>query len=70
MKNKKEIINLISIISNLGFSLTILVFIGYFIGNKLDHYFQSNGLLLALSVIIFILLGFVSFLTFILRILK
>lgn len=70
MKNRKDLVHLISIISNLGFSLTIIVFIGYYIGNRLDQYFQSNGLLLALSVIISLIIGFVGFLSAILKLVK
>ncbi len=61
MKINKDFISTLSTVSNLGFSLCILVFIGYFIGNKLDHYFQTNGILLAIFIILSILTGFIGF---------
>ncbi|MGC8846760.1 MAG: AtpZ/AtpI family protein [Candidatus Hydrogenedens sp.] len=39
----------------------MFVFFGYFIGNKLDQYFQTNGILLAIFIILSILTGFIGF---------
>ncbi len=70
MKVNKDFINTISTVSNLGISISVLVFLGYFIGNKLDSYFQTNGVLLALSVILSLLIGFVGFFISILKRIK
>ncbi|GEM_PF-2481622 len=61
MKVDKNFLNTLSTVSNLGFSLTIFILLGFFIGNKLDNYFQTNGILLAVCVLTSIILGFVSF---------
>jgi len=55
MKINKDFIN------TLRFSLCILVLFGYFIGNKLDEYFQTNGFLLAIFIILSIVTGFIGF---------
>ncbi len=70
MKIDKDFISTLSTISNLGFSLCILILLGYFIGSKLDKYFQTDGILLAISVLISILFGFVGFFTTIFKKLK
>ncbi len=70
MKLNKDFINTLSMVSNLGISLSVLVFLGYFIGNKLDHFFQTNGLLLAVFVILGVLIGFIGFFITILKKIK
>lgn len=70
MKINKDFINTLSMVSNLGFSLSILVLLGYFVGNKLDQYFQTNGLLLAIFIILSVLMGFTGFFISILKKLK
>lgn len=70
MRINKDFINTLSMVSNLGVSLSVLVLVGYFVGNKLDLFFQTNGLLLAVSVILGILMGFLGFFITILKKIK
>ncbi|HOV31967.1 MAG TPA: AtpZ/AtpI family protein [Candidatus Hydrogenedens sp.] len=70
MKINKDFTSVLSTISNLGFSLSILILLGFFIGSKLDEYFQTDGILLAISILLSILIGFVGFFTTIFKKLK
>lgn len=70
MRINKDFINTLSMVSNLGVSLSALVLLSYFVGNKLDHFFHTNGLLLAISIILGIIMGFLGFFVTILKKLK
>ena len=44
--------------SSIGIELAISIFVGYYMGSKLDEYFQTNGTLTLLGILFGIAAGF------------